>query len=254
MDLCIYHGFCPEFEQNSTKKPDVSRIPITTPTKFLNFSPKSRDITKNFASLFKKPTNKEIVLPFLSVSAFPPSSVDHLGSIKTFHMPLHSPLYHNQSCSNITSPSIFPSTVSTSANIQMPSLVMEFQIPNVPSSIPLPHVPLMNRDFPALQTQLPGRGSQLPVDALTTQHSQSAQITPDIATSVPFISATPSKPAKRVVFNNGGPGMYWSPDKTQELSKGFNLTLIGKCAYGKPSLGVVKEFINSRWLLKGDFT
>ncbi|CAK9167348.1 unnamed protein product [Ilex paraguariensis] len=44
------------------------------------------------------------------------------------------------------------------------------------------------------------------------------------------------KPVKRVVYNNSELGMYWTSEETQELSSKFQQTLIGKCAYGKPSL------------------
>ncbi|CAK9173937.1 unnamed protein product, partial [Ilex paraguariensis] len=50
--------------------------------------------------------------------------------------------------------------------------------------------------------------------------------------SSPMPSASYFRPAKRVVFNNGEPGMYWSSEETQTLSKKFHQTLIGKCAYG----------------------
>ncbi|CAK9183290.1 unnamed protein product, partial [Ilex paraguariensis] len=59
------------------KPPDDSRVPISTPTNSLNFPPKPPNIAKNFASLFKKPTNREIFLPSPSASAIiPPSSVN----------------------------------------------------------------------------------------------------------------------------------------------------------------------------------
>ncbi|CAK9167800.1 unnamed protein product [Ilex paraguariensis] len=52
---------------------------------------------------------------------------------------------------------------------------------------------------------------------------------------VSAISGT--KVAKRVIYNNSEPGMYWSAEETQDLSAKFDQTLIGNCVYGKPSLG-----------------
>ena len=66
-------------------------------------------------------------------------------------------------------------------------------------------------------------------------------------------SVTIPKPAKRVVYNNGEPGMYWTSEETLHLSSKFQQTLIGKCAYGKPSLGVIHEFITTIWMPKGEF-
>ncbi|CAK9141096.1 unnamed protein product [Ilex paraguariensis] len=60
---------------------------------------------------------------------------------------------------------------------------------------------------------------------------------------VPF--ATVIHLAKGVVFNNGQLGMYWSAAETQELAKGFQQTLIGKCAYGH-------EIIECRKRKKGE--
>ncbi|CAK9161168.1 unnamed protein product [Ilex paraguariensis] len=76
-----------------------------------------------------------------------------------------------------------PSTVSTSVNIHFPSPGMGSQIPNVPSSMPFPHISLLNRDLPTLPAQLPGLGSQFPLAASSTQHSQPAQIPPYTVTS-----------------------------------------------------------------------
>lgn len=236
--------------------------------------PKPPDITKNFASLFMKPSNRgnfqkfPIVLEMNYVSF-----VDPLGSLNTISMPFNPPLNQNQPIAQLASTPIFPSAVRTLANNQIPLSDLGIQVPIASSNVQNTHgasaqpqsslnlqvpsssqAPSAVRILPNAQIASSGQGIQISADALNAQNIHGVQSTPSNIPFGSFISTISSKPAKRVVFNNGEPGMYWSPDETQELSKGFNLTLIGKCAYGKPSLGVVKEFINSRWLLKGEFS
>ncbi|CAK9177070.1 unnamed protein product, partial [Ilex paraguariensis] len=231
--------------------------------------PKPPDITKNFASLFKKPSNIENFLKFPTASEMNSVTlVDTLGCNFTKPMPPNPPLNQNQSNAQFTSSSMFPSTVRTSANNMLPSSELGIQVPLASSNIQNTNgvslkpqsslnfqvhsssqVPSTDRTLPNSQIPLSGQGTQVPVVISGVQNDHGVQIPPANISFGSFISATSSKSAKRVVFNN----VHWSPDETQELSRGFNLTLKGKCAYGKPSLGVVKEFINSRWLLKGEF-
>ncbi|CAK9165625.1 unnamed protein product [Ilex paraguariensis] len=232
------------------KPPDIPQIPYITPHISPNPPTKSQIITNNFASLFKKPIyNKNVrIIPTGSVS-FPSPFVNPLGCINSTHMPPPLPLHQNQSITNFTSPSLFPSTASTPANTQISSPAIGIQIPNVTPIIQITH----DVNLPHSQTLFPAQGPMFQAGASSSQINQDVSIPP---VSIPvglFIFASFSKLAKTVVFNNGEPDMYWSPDETQEHSRSFKLTLIGKCAYGKPSLGVVKEFINTRWLLKGDF-
>ncbi|KAK9274317.1 hypothetical protein L1049_019131 [Liquidambar formosana] len=71
------------------------------------------------------------------------------------------------------------------------------------------------------------------------------------------ISPSPTPPPltalKKVVYNNGEPGIYWSKDEIAESAAPLQQTLIGKCSYGRPFLGVIREFIGSKWMLKGEF-
>ncbi|CAK9165120.1 unnamed protein product, partial [Ilex paraguariensis] len=179
----------------------------------------------------------------------------------------------NQTKPTVQLASVLPATVSTATNVYSSSSGLGSQVPIdstidrntktlvinpqpslIPQAILESHESSMDRSLPKSQISAPEKGIQIPVVISNTQNLSGLHV---LASNIVFGSVNSmnsSKPAKRVVFNKGEPGMYWSPTETLELSKGFCQILIGKCAYGKPSLGVVKEFIKSRWLLKGDFS
>ncbi|CAK9151125.1 unnamed protein product [Ilex paraguariensis] len=239
------------------KPPDLPHIPTTTPRNSLILPPKPPGITQNFASLFKKsavngnlhhpPAASTNLLPF-----FDPLSFNITNPMPLFPQAhqLHptpqpppaslSPTSANpQVINHNPSPELGIHTHNTPTNIQIahgvnanPHSLLNLHIQsssNEPSSVRLmPHSP-----FPSA-----GQGNHPPISILNVQYKQGAQSSPTSINFGSFISANATKPSKRVVLNNGEPGMYWSPDETQELSKDFSLSLIGKCAYGKPSLGV----------------
>ncbi|CAK9161173.1 unnamed protein product [Ilex paraguariensis] len=90
--------------------------------------PKPLDITKNFASLFKKTSSVENFLTILTASEINSFTlVDSLGCNNTVSMPLISRL--NRNTPTVQFASVLPSVVSTSANNQCSSSRLEMQIP-----------------------------------------------------------------------------------------------------------------------------
>ncbi|CAK9139584.1 unnamed protein product [Ilex paraguariensis] len=196
--------------------------------------PKPPDITKNFASLFKKPLTVENPLPILVASEINSLTfVDPLGCNNTVSVPLISQLNRNK-----LTVQILPSTVSPSTNNQNTSSELGIQIPFDSSSIrniqgvnQIPHTSLnsqsisisqglsRDRTLPNAQISVSEKDIQNPVTISNVQHPSVIHVP---SSTILFGSLNSVNPAKRVAFNKGEPGMYWSPVETMELSK--NLT------------------------------
>ncbi|CAK9185956.1 unnamed protein product, partial [Ilex paraguariensis] len=175
--------------------------------------------------------------------------VDPLGGNNTISMPLISQV--NQAKPTVRLASVRPANVSTVANDQSSSSGLGYHVPIesvidrntqrvrmnpqpslIPQSIPLEiHESSMDRNLNKSQIPASDKDTQIPIVISNSQIPSGSQ---NPASNIVFGSlnlVNPPKTAKRVVFNKGEPGMYWSPNETLELSKGFCQTLIGKCAY-----------------------
>ncbi|CAK9181801.1 unnamed protein product [Ilex paraguariensis] len=215
--------------------------------------PKPPDVSKTFASLFTSPKNSVLFLNpttcsglvlgsnsdivpvyYGKISSMPPSiyKVDQNSSSNQIPSNVQIPSFtqissvtHIPSNGKILSNSHNPSSVLVSSSDSFPSNVQISSISQIPSIVQvssISHESLVNPVSGQIASDIPGG---------TLRNLISSVEAP--------------KPAKRVVYNNGELGMYWSLEETQQLSKGFHQSLIGKCAYGKPSVGVIKEFIKS---------
>ncbi|CAK9149776.1 unnamed protein product [Ilex paraguariensis] len=199
--------------------------------------PKPPDIQKNFASLFKEP----------SVSA-------NIGNVESSRFDKNSGKNLLSSAWFMCNRSSVPPTLPlVSQSILFPQISQEPDVshrssnPPISRSSSLPLINFFGQDSSGIQYPFSIQNSLVPQTSTDPHFSvprQSSIVNVPSADSSNsslgnglLTSAGIPKPAKRVVYNNGEPGMYWTSEETLELSKGFSQTLIGKCAYGKPSLG-----------------
>ncbi|CAK9164400.1 unnamed protein product [Ilex paraguariensis] len=210
---------------------------------------KPLDIQRNFASLFKKPSD----LAKNGISGFDENSGKNLLSSANCVV--------NQS----SMPPILP-LVSQSIHFphisQDPGISHRSSNPQISRSSSLPQINFLGQDSSGIRYPFTIQSSMVPQISLDShlsvpQESSIANVpltdsgNSSLGNGLLTLAGAP-KSAKRVVYNNGEPGMYWTSEETLELSKGFSQTLIGKCAYGKHSLGVIREFIATKWLPKGE--
>ncbi|CAK9181799.1 unnamed protein product [Ilex paraguariensis] len=216
--------------------------------------PKPPDVSKTFASLFTSPKNSVLFLNpttcsglvlgsnsdivpvyYGKISSMPPSiyKVDQNSSSNQIPSNVQIPSF-----TQISSVTHIPSNGKILSNSHNPSSVLVSSSDSFPSNVQISSI-----------SQIPSIVQVSSISHESLVNPVSGQIASDIpeGTLRNLISSVEApKPAKRVVYNNGELGMYWSLEETQQLSKGFHQSLIGKCAYGKPSVGVIKEFIKSK--------
>ncbi|CAK9156435.1 unnamed protein product, partial [Ilex paraguariensis] len=179
--------------------------------------PKSPDITKNFASLFKKTTSVENFLTIPAASEINSLTlVDPLGCNNTVTMPLVSQL--NQNTPTVQIASVLPSAVSSSTNNQCSSSGLGMHIPAdaqgvnlhshsvlIPPSKSSSQDPSIDRILPKTQIPIPGRDSQVPLVTSNAQNPSTFQVPSSPILFGSLNAVNPLKPSKRVVFNKGEP-------------------------------------------------
>ena len=199
--------------------------------------PKPPDITRNFASLFKK--NSTSVNTGLGSVIGMGSSVNLSGGDELCVMP----------------PSI-PSNSQTSSVLNIPSIPTITHFPSIiqfPTSVRNPSNSHSTSNQTTFIGQIPLSGGEKVIETDGSKLQNIPGSETNVMASAKDLPGVSNVNVKKVVYNNGEPGIYWTSEETQELSSKFQQALIGKCAYGKPSLGVIREFIITRWNPRGDF-